>query len=332
MTNLAVRMGTAVWPQEWLNLINAFGILLRENNCIYIYTFSLQSVPCPLHLFPLWVSLVLLAPSLGGGFLGPESYRACHLCSWTPSWELKEEVEFPELPKVIIMIIIIITFKGLRLGGCLELEGWGVVFKCVCLCICACAPMHRCCMPCVWTWTSEHLKRAVVEKVTSFHWRNILHRSQSNFLKKQRASKNEAQGTRRGQSRTEWPWALESSQGKEWWRLWVPGRSGLRWHADVLSLQGTWHIVLGAQNWPGSPLRSGSAVTSNAAREMSVFGFMEPSVTLGQEPMGREEWNRDCWLSKRWAKGTKSQVCRMSRSQDLMRITVLISQCTPKIF
>lgn len=100
------------WPRALLSLkLNpqerGVGLLPR----IMMVSFSLLSVPYPLHLFPLWASLALLAPSLEGGFPGPETYMACRLCSWTPSWELKEEVEFPELPKVIIMIIIISHLK-----------------------------------------------------------------------------------------------------------------------------------------------------------------------------------------------------------------------------
>lgn len=76
---------------------------------LMIYCEHLPWVPCLPHLFLSLASLVPLDPFLEDGSHWPGSCRAYHLCSWTPSWGLKEEVEFLELPKAIIMITIIIT-------------------------------------------------------------------------------------------------------------------------------------------------------------------------------------------------------------------------------
>lgn len=76
---------------------------------LMIYCEYLQWVPCLPHLFLSLASLVPLDPFLEDGSRWPGSCRAYHLCSWIPSWGLKEEVEFLELPKAIIMITIIIT-------------------------------------------------------------------------------------------------------------------------------------------------------------------------------------------------------------------------------
>lgn len=78
------------------------------------YFRHLQWVPCPPPLFLSLASLVPLAPSLGDGSHWPGTCKAYHLCSWTPSWGLKEEVEFLELPKAIITITIIITVNRLQ--------------------------------------------------------------------------------------------------------------------------------------------------------------------------------------------------------------------------
>lgn len=81
---------------------------------LVIYCWHLRWVPCPPPLFLSLVSLVPLAPSLEGGSHWPGTCKAYHLCSWTPSWELKEEVESLELPKAIIMTTIIITVNRLQ--------------------------------------------------------------------------------------------------------------------------------------------------------------------------------------------------------------------------
>lgn len=81
---------------------------------LVIYCRHLQWVPCPPPLFLSLASLVPLAPSLEDGSHWPGTCKAYHLCSWTPSWGLKEEVEFLELPKAIIMITIIITVNRLQ--------------------------------------------------------------------------------------------------------------------------------------------------------------------------------------------------------------------------
>lgn len=82
---------------------------------LVIYCQHLQWVPCPPPPFLSLASLVPLAPSPEDGFRWPGTCKAYHPCSWTPSWGLKEEVEFLELPRAIIMITIIITVNRLQL-------------------------------------------------------------------------------------------------------------------------------------------------------------------------------------------------------------------------